>query len=84
MSQEFALTFTSDGLGHGLYTEVVDLSLIGELRIERATTIEFDNSAQYWRVRDNTGFAMFNSPSRQKCLDWERQYFNSQEEMKHE
>ena len=78
------LTFKPDGMGHGLYTEDIDLGRIGPLSIARATTIEFDNGAQYWRVRDPDGFAMFNSPSRQECLDWERQYFNSQEDTKHE
>ena len=84
MNADCTLTFTPDGRGHGLYTEAVDLGAIGELCIERATTIEFDNKAQYWRVYDTTGFPMFNSTSRQQCLDWERQYFNSQEDMKHE
>jgi len=79
-----ALIFTRDGAGHGLYTEVVDLGLIGPLNVERATTIEFDNTIRYWRVRDRTGFALFNSPSRQECLDWERRYLESQEDMKHE
>ena len=79
-----ALTFTPDGQGHALYTETIDLTRIGALSINRATHIEFDNSAQYWRVRDQTGFAMFNSPSRQKCLDWERRHLESQEDMKHE
>ena len=78
------ITFTQDGQGHGLYTEAIDLGQIGALAIERATNIEFDNKAQCWRVYDNTGFAMFNSPSRQACLDWERQYLESQETMTHE
>lgn len=81
---EVALTFTPDGVGHGLYTEAIDLGRIGSLAIERATHIEFDNQAQYWRVYDNTGFALFNSPSRQECLDWEHRYLDSQEDMKHE
>jgi hypothetical protein len=79
-----AITFTQDGQGHGLYTEAIDLGQIGQLVIDRATTIEFDNKAQYWRVYDDTGFAMFNSPSRQACLEWEQQYIQSQEDMKHE
>jgi hypothetical protein len=79
-----AIIFTPDGQGRGLHTEAIDLGLIGPLVIERATRIEFDNEAQYWRVHDNTGFAMFNSPSRQECLDWERQYLESQETMLHE
>ncbi|MDP6526960.1 MAG: hypothetical protein QGH15_22460 [Kiritimatiellia bacterium] len=79
-----AITFAPDGLGRCLYTEAIDLSRIGQLSISRATTIEFDNRAQYWRVKDPTGFAMFNSPSRQECLDWERHHLESQEDMKHE
>jgi hypothetical protein len=79
-----AITFTPDGQGRGLHTEAIDLGLIGPLVIERATHIEFDNRAQYWRVYDNTGFAMFNSRFRQECLDWERQHLESQEDMNHE
>jgi hypothetical protein len=79
-----AITFTPDGTGHALYTEAIDLGTIGALSIQRATTIEFDNPTQYWRVRDPAGFALFNSPSRQECLDWERQYLEAQEDLKHE
>lgn len=78
------ITFTPDGLGHALYTETIDLGRIGPLTIKRATTIEFDNNTQYWRVKDPTGFALFNSPSRQECLTWERQYLESKEDRKHE
>jgi hypothetical protein len=81
---EHAIIFTPDGQGRGLHTESIDLGQIGPLVIERATRIEFDNKAQCWRVYDNAGFVMFNNPSRQNCLDWERQYLESQEEMKHE
>ena len=79
-----AITFTPDGRGHALYTEAVDLSEIGPLAIQRATTIEFDNNSQYWRVRDPTGFPLFNSPSRQSCLDWERRYLQAKEDQEHE
>jgi hypothetical protein len=81
---EIAITFTPDGVGHGLYTDAIDLGQIGRLTIKRATTIEFDNKTQNWRVRDNTGFAMYSSPSRQKCLDWERRHLQSQEDRKHD
>ncbi len=81
---EHAIIFTPDGQGRGLHTEAIDLGQIGALAIERATNIEFDNKAQYWRVYDDTGFAMFNSPNRQACLEWEQQYIQSQEDMKHE
>jgi hypothetical protein len=69
------ITFTTDGTGHGLYTEVIDLSRLGPLQIERATSIEFDNRAQVWRVKDKTGFPLFTSPSREACLRWEKEYF---------
>ena len=79
-----ALVFTPDGTGRALYTEAIDLACIGQLSIRRATQIEFDNKTQSWRVHDSTGFALFHSPSRQACLDWERQYLDQQEDMKHE
>ena len=71
-----SLLFKPDGTCAGLYTEVIDLSLLGRLRIMRAFTVEFDNDKQAWRVKDGRGFALFTSPSRQECLDWEKQYFS--------
>jgi hypothetical protein len=77
------LTFTPDGVGHGLYTEAIPLGNIGSLQIERATMIEFDNYTQYWRIYDPTGFPMFSSPSREACLEWERQHLDAQEDARH-
>ena len=80
-----ALTFTPEGAGRGLYTEALDLSRIGPLSVRRATRIEFDGQAQYWRVYLAHGSkALFNSPSREECLGWERRYLQSQEDMTHE
>lgn len=79
-----AITFTPDGLGRGLYSDSIDLGAIGNLSVRRATRIEFDNEKQVWRVYMVHGrVALFNSPSRQACLEWERQYLESQEDMKH-
>ena len=66
-----SLTFDTTGMGRGLYTEAIDLHRLGLLHIERATSIEFDNDLQRWRVRDSTGFAMFSADTRQECLEWE-------------
>lgn len=77
------LTFTPDGLGHGLYTEAISLGAIGSLVIERATLIELTTPRRSSRVYDRTGFPMFNSPSREACLEWERQYLESQEDDRH-
>ena len=82
---EHAITFTPDGVGRGLYTDALDLTRIGTLSVRRATRIEFDGKAQYWRVYPARGRrALFNSPSREKCLGWERKYLESQEDMTHE
>ena len=70
-----SIVFKPDGTGYGLYTEVIDLTCLGRLKVERATAITFDNRLQVWRVKDRTGFPLFTSPSRETCLDWERQYF---------
>ena len=63
-----------DGTVKGIYTERIDLGALGPLQIRRATSIEFDNRLQAWRVFDPYGDCMYCSPSRQVCLDWERQH----------
>ena len=81
MSVDMALTFTPDGTGRCLYTEALDLGAIGRLSVRRATRIEFDDRAQDWRVYTAHGrVAMFNSPSRQECLEWERWYLEGRGE----
>ena len=70
------LKFDSAGNGHCLFTEAIDLSSLGALDIVRASSIEFNNTAQQWEVRNAAGALLFSHPSRQACLDWERQYFN--------
>lgn len=72
------LTYGPDGKGRGLYTEAIDLLRLGVLHIERATTIEFDNKIQAWRVRDTSGTSIFAAASRQECLDWEQHHFSHQ------
>lgn len=70
------LTFTPDGTGHGLYTEAIELSAIGPLSIERATTIEFNEQNQQWEVRSTSGDLLYSDVSRVTCLAWEHQHFN--------
>jgi hypothetical protein len=69
------LKFDPAGNGHGLFTEAIDLSSLGALEIVRASTIEFNNTAQLWEVRNAAGDLLFSHASRQSCLDWEHQYF---------
>ena len=72
------LMFRPNGTVGGLYTETIDLSTLGKLRVERASHIEFDNEQQAWRVTVE-GKVLFCAPTRQKCLEWERCYFEKEE-----
>ena len=69
--------FNPDGTAQGLYTEAIPLNALGRLRVKRASTIEFDDASQEWVVRSPEGARLYQSPSRQQCLDWERGYFNN-------
>lgn len=65
--------FDTAGVGRCFYTEIINLSMIGNLNIKRATTIAFDNENQVWRVMDMNGIILHEDKSRQACLDWERE-----------
>lgn len=80
MKPETVLTFNPDGTAQGLYTEAISLHALGRLSIRRASTIEFDDAIQQWVVRSPDGAELYQSSSRQQCLDWEREHFNNHEE----
>lgn len=80
MKLEAVLTFNPDGTAEGLYTEAISLCALGRLSVQRASTIEFDHSTQEWVVRSPEGAELYQSPSRQQCLDWERDFFNNRKE----
>lgn len=80
MKTEVVLTFNPDGTAQGLYTEAISLHELGRLCIQRASTIEFEDSIQQWVVRSPEGAELHQSPSRQLCLDWEREFFNKRKE----
>lgn len=67
-----------DGSCQCFYTEAIDLAAIGRLHIKRASTIEFDNPAQLWRLFDRKGRCLFASTSRAECLRWEQQNLTGQ------
>lgn len=70
-----SFVFTSDGIAHGLYTEVIDLTAIGRLTVKRASKIEFNDHTQSWEVQTLGSRMIFSAPTRHQCLDWEQQYF---------
>jgi hypothetical protein len=46
-----AFTLRPDGTVIGLYTDAIDLRALGRIRAERASTVEWDETAQAWRAR---------------------------------
>ena len=67
------LRFQADGgIVQCLYTEAIDLQLLGPLLITRATDIRFNDPTQQWRVHEvGTDRVIFSNPSRSECLAWE-------------
>ncbi|MBA4150538.1 MAG: hypothetical protein H0X66_20695 [Verrucomicrobia bacterium] len=70
------LTFTPEGDGRCLYTELIELDSLGRLEVDRASTIEFNNVNQFWEVKNLKGHVQYFSRSRTACLAWEHQQFN--------
>ncbi len=57
-----------------MYTDAMDLRVLGRLQIFRATDIRFCEKSQQWKVRcASTGKLLLSDPSREACLEWERQ-----------
>lgn len=69
-----SITIASDGTARCLWTEAVPLHELGRLELQRAYSVEFDNQVQAWRVFDPAGGCLFESPSRETCLAWERKH----------
>jgi hypothetical protein len=70
---KLVLTIDHDGTGRCLYSELIDLRALGSLTCQRASHIEFDGTAQDWKVLSaDRNRVLFRDPSRQACLDWEQ------------
>ncbi len=63
-----------DGKVEGLYTDIVPLTTLGVLNVNRATHVEFWHKRQEWVVTLPDGNEVFANQSRQVALDWERKY----------
>ena len=72
------LTFTADGKGHCLYSELLDLRVLGRLHCRRASAITFNDHSQCWEVRRANAkpdsHPLFSNPSREACINWEQEY----------
>lgn len=68
------LRFHSGGSVDCLYTEAIDLRVLGRLQVFRATDIRFNPTNQQWDVCcATTGSLLHSDPSRESCLQWERE-----------
>ncbi len=67
------LRFHPSGQIGCLYTEVINLRVLGRLHVVRATDIRFNDQTQQWETRHaDTGEVLFSNRSRAECLRWEQ------------
>lgn len=73
------IIYAPDGTARCLWTEAVPLQELGRLAMQRASTVEFNQSTQDWEVRlaSNPDVVAFAHPSREACLNWERRKLNA-------
>lgn len=69
------LTVKPDGEAGCFYSELIDLTSLGLLEVNRASNIEFNQQKQQWEV-EVKGKVLFSNASRALCLAWEIQHFN--------
>ena len=66
------LRFDAAGNVGCLYTEAIDLRVLGRLQVVRATDIRFNGLTQEWETHDADGDeVLFSNTSRAECLRWE-------------
>jgi hypothetical protein len=67
------IQFAPDGTGSAVYTDALPLSDIGQLRMQRASTVEFNEASQEWEVRLASApeVVAYTGPSREGCIAWE-------------
>jgi hypothetical protein len=70
---EIEMIFDDTGMIHTLYHECIPLSLLGKMKVERASHIEFDSCSQQWQViTPRKDEVLYQHESRDNCLLWER------------
>jgi hypothetical protein len=73
------MIFGTGGTGRCLWTEAVPLQELGRLDVQRASTVEFNQTRQVWEVRLASApeVVAYEHSSRDTCLDWERSHLNA-------
>ncbi len=68
-----AFELRPDGTVVGLYTDAIDLRMLGHVRAERASAVEWDEAAEAWRARIfATGEILGPFRRRDEAIDAER------------
>ncbi len=68
-----AFELRCDGTVVGLYTDAIDLRVLGHVRAERASTVDWDEVAQAWRASIfATGAVLGPFQRRDEAVDAER------------
>ena len=80
------LTFNNDGTAVGLWGEEIALQDLGEMKMRRASWIDFNEHSQEWEVRlsPHADDYVFSHPSREECIRWEHNYFEIEAQTNYE
>jgi hypothetical protein len=74
-----AFTLRPDGTVVGLYTDAIDLRVLGHVRAERASAVEWEEPAQAWRAKIfATGEVLGPFRLRDEAVDAERRALAAQ------
>jgi hypothetical protein len=79
---QHTITFHPNGRATTLYTDKLPLRELGQLSVQRASLIEFNDSTQEWEVfflpipHSKIRIPNFSHPSREACLAWEHDQLN--------
>jgi len=75
--KSIVVSFAETGEGKCLWSESFDIHSLGELRIHRASKIEYNSDDQEWSVYvGSEQTPRYSNQSRQNCIDWEHGYYN--------
>jgi len=72
------LMIDTNGNVHSLYTDLIDLSQLGKMKVSRASNVEFDNDTQTWSVKLASTGEVISPPegfkTRPEALNFEVKY----------
>jgi hypothetical protein len=63
-----------DGRIHGLWDDTIDFREVGECRVERASSVEFNNDTKKWDIHLADGTYIGSEDSRAMAIQWEVEY----------